>query len=308
VWHRLAAAIPALALIHLLGFGYALMAMRVHEQRSPFGFPGEGSLAVEVRAHIDDVLRGDFGDLPRGQGAVSDVTVAALGRSMLVLGPAFAVSAFVGLCLGATAARQNPTRLAGWLFPAAVLMQSLPSFYIGALLTAGLLALEWADVSVQGNWIWPALVLALRPTVQVAQFVAGLILAESDKQYVITARGVGHSFGSVRRVHVFPNIAASVVGCLAAAFRLSVAELVVVEWLFDWPGIGRLMGMALIVPRRTDALAPFFLHPELTALVFTALAFLFIVVDVIARALRHIVDPRLRTPLESAAEKGGLST
>ena len=297
-------AIPLLVLVHLLAFGYALLARGMQEEQSPFRAPAVGvSITYEIATHVDAVLRGEFGALPRNQGAVLDVVAAAFGRSLSVLLPAFVVAAAAGVSLGRAAAQQNQARISGWLLPLATLLQATPSFYSGVLLTALLLATAIDGLPVQGNLLWPALVLALRPALRIAQLVAHLIVTESDKQYVVTARGIGHSISGVRRAHIFPNVAASVVNELAGAFRWMAAELVIVEWLFNWPGLGRLLGMVLIVPRRTDAEAVFFLHPELAAMTFTAMTLLFVLADITTRAATNAVDPRLRALPEPDARQ-----
>ena len=300
---RLTLAIPLLVLVHLLGYGYALLARRIQDEQSPFRAPAGASIPAEIVAHVDAVLHGEFGALPQNQGAVLDVVVAALGRSMLVLLPAFVVAVTAGILLGLAAARHNPSRISGWLLPFATLLLATPSFYIGVLLIVLLVMLAFDVVPVQGSWLWPALVLALRPAAQIAQFSANLIVAESDKQYIVAARGIGHSFSSARRAHIFPNVAALVVNGLAGVFRLLAAELVIVEWLFNWPGIGRLLGMVLIVPRRTDAAALLFLHPELAAMIFTALALLFVIADLATHVATNAADPRLHKVTESDVQR-----
>ena len=97
-------------------------------------------------------------------------------------------------------------------------------------------------------------------------------------------------------------MSAPVVQSLAGAFRLLVAELVVAEWLFNWPGVGRLLATTLIVPRRTDTVAPFFLHPELTAMTVTALAALFMLADLLAHIAARAADPRLRAAAQRVGE------
>lgn len=300
---RLALLLPALILIHLLGFGYAWVARRAQGAHSPYGAPPTVSITAEIGAHVGQMLQGDFGTLPQNQGSVAGLVWAALGRSLIVLAVAFVLSGAAGVVLGLAAARQNPARLAAWLFPLSTLTLSVPSFYVGVLLVALLIALAFNAVPVQGHWLWPALVLALRPAVQIAQITANLIVGEADKQYVVAARGVGHSLSSARRVHILPNVSAPVVQSLAGAFRLLVAELVVAEWLFNWPGLGRLLATTLIVPRRTDTEAPFFLHPELTAMTFTALALLFLLADLAAQIAARAADPRLRAAAATAGQE-----
>jgi peptide/nickel transport system permease protein len=294
VARRLALLLPSLLLIHLLGFGYAWIAKRAQGEHSPFGAAPSVSISAELGAYVGRVVQGDFGTMPRNQGSVASHVLTALVRSLIVLVLAFTLSGAAGLALGLASAQQNPARLAAWLFPLTTVTQSVPSFYFGVLLVALLVSLAFNAVPVQ--------VLALRPAVQITQITASLIVGEADKQYVIAARGVGHSLSSARRMHILPNVSAPMVQSLAGAFRLLVAELVVAEWLFNWPGVGRLLATTLVVPRRTDTVAPFFLHPELTAMTVTALAALFMLADLLAHIAARAADPRLRAAAQRVGE------
>ena len=65
----------------------------------------------------------------------------------------------------------------------------------------------------------------------------------------------------------------------SARLRLMVGELIVVEWLFSWPGLGRLLAFTLIPPQVTSGGRPMFLHPPTLAAVLTVLAALFLLGD-----------------------------
>jgi ABC-type dipeptide/oligopeptide/nickel transport system permease component len=94
---------------------------------------------------------------------------------------------------------------------------------------------------------------------------------------------------------------------MAGSFRLLVGELVLVEWLFEWPGLGRLLALSLIAPRIAAPGVVFsdhyFLHPPLVAALLTLLTFIFLFADTIASLIARASDPRLRT-LEREARRG----
>ncbi len=97
---------------------------------------------------------------------------------------------------------------------------------------------------------------------------------------------------TIRRRHMLRVVIAPVVLTLAGAFRLLVAELVVVEWLFGWPGLGRLLAWTLIPPRLTNEVAaPVYLNPPVVATVFTVFAALFLVADLVATVLVQVYRP-----------------
>jgi ABC-type dipeptide/oligopeptide/nickel transport system permease component len=83
--------------------------------------------------------------------------------------------------------------------------------------------------------------------------------------------------------------------------------LIVVEVLFGWPGVGRMLALTLMPPEvvTTSGAAvplPTYLHPALVATIVTVLAFFFITADIIASILVYVFDPRLRTQQSEAAD------
>ena len=76
------------------------------------------------------------------------------------------------------------------------------------------------------------------------------------------------------------------------------AELVLVESLFLWPGVGRAVAQSLVAPSvftpggaQTET---YFLHPELLAALVTLLTAAFFLTDVVASLAARAADPRLR--------------
>jgi peptide/nickel transport system permease protein len=137
-----------------------------------------------------------------------------------------------------------------------------------------------------------------RPTVQIAQVTAGLLADELGKQYVLAARSVGHTWRAIRWKHALRNILATVILTIAAGVRLLAGELIVVEWLFDWPGLGNLLAQTLIpsgiVATRGVAERVLFLNPPVVAMVLTVFAAVFLLSDLVASVLIKVLDPRLR--------------
>ncbi len=309
----------ALVFINFAAFAYTHLALYVQQASNPYGTlaerPGVLALYVEYAQHL---LRGDFGQMPQ-QGTPEPLMAGlarAAGASAGLLTLAFTLSAGLGLALGLASVRINPTRIAPWLAPLATLGLSMPSFYIGTLFLALVVWLALHGVKnfplpLSGSgWdahlILPTLALMLRPTMQIAQVTAGLLADELDKQYVVTARSVGNTWRVIRWKHTLRNILAAVTLTIAGAFRLSLGELVLVEWLFSWPGLGRLLAFTLIAP---NIAAPglvgggghYFLDATLTPALITLFALIFLLADALASLLVRAADPRLRAAGEPEA-------
>jgi ABC-type dipeptide/oligopeptide/nickel transport system permease component len=74
-------------------------------------------------------------------------------------------------------------------------------------------------------------------------------------------------------------------------------EIILIEWLFRWPGLGLLLGWTLIPANLTSSIgSPLFLNPPVMATVLTIIAAIFLISDFIAALLVKVFDPRLRAP------------
>jgi peptide/nickel transport system permease protein len=111
---------------------------------------------------------------------------------------------------------------------------------------------------------------------------------------------VGVTLSTVRRKHALRNIIAPIAIAVFAALRLMVSELIVVEWIFGWPGIGRLLAHILLAPRTGGFPDPVFLHPEALATTLAAMAALFLIADLLAGVAARLADPRLRAATQQS--------
>lgn len=300
--------------VYMLGFAYALIARGVSFADSPFGAQIVPQPVAETTlAQLGSLARLDFGTSPDGRGSVAGVVFAATLNSLGLLAVAFSLSVLLGMLFGFLAVKWNPPGLARWLLPATTVSVAMPSFYVGILLMAALLRLPGAPLPVQGfGWdahlVLPVIALMLRPTFQIAQIVAGTMAGQAGRQYVVAARSVGNSWRTIQRRHILRNVLAPVILYVAGMFRLMVAELMVVEWLFNWPGLGRLLAGCLIVPTGTDPgnrmLASFYLDPNTLGLAFAVLAVLFFFADLIATLCAQWSDPRLRSAAVVREQRG----
>jgi peptide/nickel transport system permease protein len=187
----------------------------------------------------------------------------------------------------------------------------MPSFYIGSLLI--LFSVAYA-LSLPGNnglpfpmagfgWdehmVLPVLALMVRPTVQIAQVSGTLLTQELQKTYVFAARSLGHSRRAIKRRLAFRNVLAPVLLTIAGSLRTLVTDLILVEWLFFWPGVGRFLASALIPASRTNmASSPYLLHPEFTTALLASVTLIFLVADFAASVMVRLFDPRLRVPVQ----------
>jgi peptide/nickel transport system permease protein len=300
----------ALILIHFLAFAYATAARPVRAARTPY--LRESIESVPLRQaytdHVKQILSGNIEDIPGPNGNLGQTVWSAVKASLGLLLPAMLLSTALGLLIGVQAVRAQPSGVKRWLTPIVTLGLATPSFYLGSLGILGIVFyMLWRGAGAQSplpisgfGWdkhmILPVIVLSLRPTVQIAQVVAGLMSGELRKDYVIAERSFGYSWRNIRWKYGMKNILAPVLLTIASTFRLSVGELVVVEWLYRWPGLGFLLASALVPGELSTNLGatPLFLNPPLIASIIAVIAALFLFVDLVISVVVRIIDPRLR--------------
>jgi peptide/nickel transport system permease protein len=312
VLRRLAIIPVALLLVNFLGFAYAHLVWPVQSAANPLmAATAEAAPLLPSYLHYaGGWLRLDFGQVPPSGAPVLPTAAAAALASFGLIALALMVSLTAGVGLGVAAVRTQ-SGVAGWLTVLTAVGLAMPGFYIGSLLIMAALAYITSGghmpLPVQGyGWdlhlVLPVLVLAARPTAQISQVTASLLAGEMDKMYVVAARSVGVPWRTVRRRHALRNIVAPVSIAFFGALRLMVGELILVEWIFSWPGLGRLLAFTLLGPRSNEPPRAIFLHAPTLSLTLVLLAALFLVTDLISGLVARAADPRLRADMVPAAE------
>jgi peptide/nickel transport system permease protein len=288
----------ALLLANFLGFAYAYYIGPVQVARNPYAFRGiqVPPLIPEYFSYLKQVFGLDFGSMPNGE-PIIDVVLRAFAASSWLIVLALLLSIVIGLLLGFSSVRLSPIKVSSWLTGIVTIGLASPSYFIGVILIALSIAyVIWGPgsgvtplVPFQGYGIDTHLVLpTLTLMVKIAQITSGMLVGEMGKQYVVAALSFGHQMRKIRSRLAFRNILAAVVITIAASLRLMIAELIIVERLFDWPGFGRLFSTTIVLTSRSDN----FLFPPLVAALLTVLALVFLLTDIIAGLLVRRFDPR----------------
>lgn len=307
---------PALLLVHFLGFAYAHIVRPLRAFRNPFlaATSPPSPLLTTYADLIRKALHFDFGNMPDPWGINREITIPggvfrASASSLGLLGIALFVSVMAGIYLGFRAARSEPPIVARWLTVLSTAGLAMPTFLTGSLFFAawflyvlwggpGSLPLPLSGFGWDAHLIIPVLVLMARPSVQIAQVTASLLTEEFGKQYVVAARSVGNTWRAIRSRHALRNMMAPLILTIASSVRLLVGELIIVEWLFDWPGLGSLLAQTLIpggmVLSRRNLDHALFLDPPVIAALLVIFAALFLATDLMASLLVRVFDPRMR--------------
>ncbi len=245
-------------------------------------------LWVQYLAYFRAIAGGDFGQSMRDGRPAMALVAERIPATLEITLPALAIQLGLGVPAGITAAlhRNSPTDRA--VMVAAVAGFTVPSFVLGLLLVLVFaVQLGWLPSGGQDAWsspILPVLTLGIGGAGILARYTRSAMLDVLGQPYIRTASAKGVPWRRVVRRHALPNAAIPIVTVIGFSVGSLIAGAVVVESVFSWPGIGRLLVVA--VANRDLAVVQCILLLVATTMVAANLA-----VDL----LYAVLDPRLRS-------------
>ena len=244
-------------------------------------------LVVQYGLFLSRVVRGNFGDSLISKEPARNVLFERMPATLQLAGVAFLLTMVVGIPLGILSAvkRDTPLDLVGKFF--AVLGIAAPSFWIAIMLILLFGAiLGWLPTFGKGgldHYILPAFVLSWHSMAGVLRLARSSMLEVLDSEYVKFARIKGLSERLVIYKHALKNAVIPVLTFSGLTLAGLLNGSVVVEVVFAWPGIGRLMLRGI---QSRD-------FPIVQATVLTA-GFFYVVTALLVDILYAYVNPRIR--------------
>jgi ABC-type dipeptide/oligopeptide/nickel transport system permease component len=178
-----------------------------------------------------------------------------------------------------------------WVAPTfllAILVQELQAFIYGH---SGLVvAAGFGDVSPQ-QLFWASIVLGLRPAAYLYRHTRDALEVELRQDYPRTAMAKGLSWRQAITSHVLRAAAAGLTAPWLNAFRLMIGALPLVEFFFGYPGVGRVLILALGLTY--NGVQGAVREDVIVALVVT-MGVLLVAAEAAVAVLRRALDPRLR--------------
>lgn len=191
------------------------------------------------------LFQGDWGQSFRDGRDALEVVLERVPATLQLGFAAFVFSLLVGIPLGIVAALYRNTALDRFAMGFAVLGFALPNFFIGIILILFFsMTVRWLPSSGTGTWahlILPVITLGTAGAGSIARFARSSMLEVMNRPYMRTAQAKG--LRRPRRImwHAVPNAAIPIVTLLGFRLGDMIAGSVVVEAVFAWPGVGRLL-------------------------------------------------------------------
>lgn len=236
---------------------------------------------------IRNLATGDFGFSAKTRVPVKDTILQRLPNSLKLSAASMLMMMFMALPLGVMAA-VNRGGLLDWVSRVIVALgQSLPVFWLSLILMQ-VMAIQLKLFPVGGmggfsTYILPAFSLALSPTAEIMRILRSSMIEVLESEYIKMARIKGVSETAVIWKHAFRNAIISAVTLSGLYFVLLAMSAVVVETIFSWPGIGRMLLEGVMSRDFTVVQSVVFI---ITCLV--------VIMNLLVDILYLYIDPRIR--------------
>ena len=196
-------------------------------------------------AYVANLLRGDFGFSSMSNRDAFSVVMARLPATLQLVGWSAALMMAIGIPVGAIAARNAGGRLDRFVMTFSTVGFALPNFVLGlGFILLFAVNLHWLPSNGIGSpqhLIMPVLTIGLSQAAIFTRFVRSAILDALKLSCVTSARARGVSEWTIFWHHVMPNALLPLVTITPLLVGAMVASSAVVESVFGWPGIGRLI-------------------------------------------------------------------
>lgn len=283
----------------ILGKDYNLSPERVKQLEEQMGL--DKPLLTRYLDWLTGLLQGDLGFSVVGQRPVSELISNTVVNSMVLV--LISAVVMIPIAFGIAMASSAMRRKKGDTIIQTILLAlaGLPEFVIGILLVALFATVVWqalpaVTISAPGippwdnpeSMILPVATLSLAVAPYVARIVRATLLEVLDSDYVELARLKGVPEGVVMRKHALLNAIVPGIQVIALQLAWLAGGVVIVEYLFNYPGIG-----AQLVDAVSNHDVP------MVQALSMIIAAVYVVVNLIADLLSILFTPRARTAISS---------
>ena len=257
-------------------------------------------LITQSFKYFKNVVTGDFGDSYYFKAPVFAVISTRVLPTLLLIVPSVVLSTFFGIVLGMLTVRFKSYTIGIGIPILATIIYALPTFWLGYLLIL-FFSINLNIFPIQGmsnprysleGWEYyidvfkhlalPLLTMVLTQLAQVVLLVKSRLLEEIQRPYFKTALSKGLKRQSAIFNHALPNAMLPIVTVLGTRFGFLITGSILTETVFAWPGLGRLMIIAIEVRD----------YPLVLGILFM-LSLIILILNLITDLIYTILDPRI---------------
>ena len=216
-------------------------------------------LHVQFGDYLADLAQGDLGYSYRQNRPIGDIIMERLPWTLLLAFSSLVISGIIGILLGSFSAWRRGSKLDVSLLNMMIAIDSLPSFWIGMLFIA-IFAVQLRWLPSQGaitpaarysggeqlmdivrHAILPIATLSILSIPRIYLTMRYTMIGVLGEDFIRTARSKGVTERGILLGHMIPNALCPVVTVLALRFGFAFGGTVVIETVFSYPGLGRLI-------------------------------------------------------------------
>jgi len=276
--------------IHLSGDPVMLMLpadasnQEIEDLREQLGF--NDPIYVQYLRFAWQALRGDFGESMYYKVPAMQLILERLPASLELALAAMLIALAVAVPIGIISAVRRGSLLDMGSMLGALFGLSMPHFWLGIMMILIFsVKLGWLPTSGRGtlaHLIMPSVALGLSLMAMFARLTRSVMLEVLSLDYIRTARSKGLKERIVIAKHAFKNALIPLVTIAGMQFGFLLGGTVIIETVFAWPGVGRLVVQAIF---NRD-------YPLVQAIVLV-LAVIFVAVNFIVDMLYMYLDPQI---------------
>ena len=220
-----------------------MTAEMIESLRRQWGF--EGTVLDQYLVYVNNVLNGHFGRSTLNNQDALHVVLERLPATLTLTGLSAVVMLVIALPVGTLCALRSGSRLDSFVMSATTFGFAIPNFFLGLLLIL-ILAVNLQLLPSQGTGSWkhlimPVITIGIAKAAVFTRFVRSAVLDSLRLQCITSARARGLGEAQILIRHVFPNSLIPLVTILPLLIGAMISAASVVESVFGWPGIGRLI-------------------------------------------------------------------
>ncbi len=256
---------------------------------------------IQLSRYVGDVASGDLGTSYRFNESVTSLIGDRIWPTILLVTTALLFAIVIGVLVGIFTARRPESPVSHGVTVFSLVGYSMPVFWTGYLLIIAFASnVRWfpiagmRDVRLEGNrleeWldiahhlVLPALTLGLIYLAQYSRLSRASMLEVLQSDYVRTARAKGLAERKVVYKHALRNAVIPVITIAGLQFGALLSGALLVETVFNWPGLGRLAADSVF---QRDA-------PVLLGVLICSAA-LVVVINILTDVVYRMIDPRIR--------------
>lgn len=218
----------------------------------------DGDGEVDSYGERQGLLRGDLGQSLKHRRPVGELLVEKIPATLLLTFSALIVGYGLGIFFGILAAIYHKTWVDQLMRIFTVIGNAVPQFWLGLILII-ILSVNLGILPMSGmrditrreggfdiletakHMLMPVFVLSLGTIAFISRFTRTELLEMLERDFVRTARSKGLTNRRVWWMHALPNALIPVATFLGPALGTLLGGAVIIETIFNWPGMGRLV-------------------------------------------------------------------